>query len=518
LPPDQQIGGYPTVSQYTDTTLDAAAIDAEGRCMILEFPAFVLIGTYCPANSDGTRDEFRISFLNALDARIRNLYALGKRVVLAGDLNIIAKEIDTASAQERMRKDGITAEEFFSTPARRMLNHLIVEGQVYGERDEDRREPVLHDLCRMFHPNRKGMFTCWETKKNYRPANYGSRIDYICASTGTTDWWEDANIQEGLLGSDHCPVYATLKDRVVLEGSEINILDAMNPHGMFKGGERLREWSAKDLLPLSAKLIPEFDRRRSIRDMFMKKSPLPSSKNSGSTPLIGVDSQQILNKNQQASLMHTSAVSTPNDPPQVSSPSPSFNEAQRANPVPVKRSSEASGERSFKRSKSGSNGKHQQSTLKGQSSLKGFFKPKTTSTSSGEPSDSDAHVATRDMETAEFKTTTKHLQSSDPKETFEGDRAVETQPVDPRDGHEVVDPIVSKESWSKLLGKRKVPRCEHEEPCISMVTKKPGVNCGRSFFICARPYGPSGEKEKGTQWRCGTFIWSSDWTGDAVTR
>ncbi|KAG7101251.1 hypothetical protein HYQ46_003218 [Verticillium longisporum] len=76
----------------------------------------------------------------------------------------------------------------------------------------------------------------------------------------------------------------------------------------------------------------------------------------------------------------------------------------------------------------------------------------------------------------------------------------------------VFDPIQVKETWSKLqLGKRVVPKCEHEEPCISLLTKKPGVNCGRSFYICARPLGPSGEKEKGTQWRCGTFIWSSDW-------
>jgi AP endonuclease-2 len=35
--------------------------------------------------------------------------------------------------------------------------------------------------------------------------------------------------------------------------------------------------SPKDLLPTSARLIPEFDRRRSIRDMFVKKAT-PSSK------------------------------------------------------------------------------------------------------------------------------------------------------------------------------------------------------------------------------------------------
>ena len=34
-------------------------------------------------------------------------------------------------------------------------------------------------------------------------------------------------------------------------------------------------------------------------------------------------------------------------------------------------------------------------------------------------------------------------------------------------------------------------------------------------YKCHRPIGPSGQKESGTQWRCGTFIWASDWkSGD----
>lgn len=78
----------------------------------------------------------------------------------------------------------------------------------------------------------------------------------------------------------------------------------------------------------------------------------------------------------------------------------------------------------------------------------------------------------------------------------------------------VHDPIVSKESWSTLFRKPAVPMCEHGEPCKSMLTKKKGENQGRSFYMCTRPLGPSGAKEKNTQWRCSTFIWCSDWKGD----
>ena len=167
--------------------------------MILEFPAFVLLGVYNPATRDDSRNAYRIAFLNLLDIRIRNLVALGKRVILAGDLNIIREEIDMANAVVELRKRNLTIDEYFAMPSRRMLNQLVANGYVRGEREEQRSEPVLYDLCRSFHPDRKGMFTCWETKINARPGNFGSRIDYILCSLDMHDWFSDSNIQEGLM-------------------------------------------------------------------------------------------------------------------------------------------------------------------------------------------------------------------------------------------------------------------------------------------------------------------------------
>jgi AP endonuclease 2 len=199
LPEDERIGGYPTGEQLRQSEVDATTLDSEGRCVILEFPAFVLIGTYCPANRDDTRDAFRLGFLDMVDARIRNLVAMGKRVIWTGDLNISREELDTAAAEESMRKNGMTGEEYVSTPARRMFNQMLVGGKVIGERDEGREKPVMWDVTRGFHEGRKGMYTCWETKVNARPGNYGSRIDYVLSSVEMKDWFSDSNIQEGLL-------------------------------------------------------------------------------------------------------------------------------------------------------------------------------------------------------------------------------------------------------------------------------------------------------------------------------
>ncbi|MCJ1230295.1 Class II abasic (AP) endonuclease, partial [Toensbergia leucococca] len=69
LPKEQQIGGYPTNAQLASSVVDAATLDSEGRCIILEFPAFVLLGVYSPANRNETRDDFRLGFLDVLDAR-----------------------------------------------------------------------------------------------------------------------------------------------------------------------------------------------------------------------------------------------------------------------------------------------------------------------------------------------------------------------------------------------------------------------------------------------------------------
>lgn len=219
LPEEQQIGGYPTLEQLTRTasaadessdeegnndkqvpeTLDAATLDSEGRSVVLEFPAFVLIGVYCPAYRDESRDCFRMEFLNALDARIRNLVAMGKQVFVTGDINIARGSIDAAHAMEGIRKGTTTDEEFISGPSRRLFNALLSDGTVIGEREEGREQPVLHDICRSFHPDRAGMYTCWDTRLNTRPGNYGSRIDYVLCSLAMRDWFSDSNIQEGLM-------------------------------------------------------------------------------------------------------------------------------------------------------------------------------------------------------------------------------------------------------------------------------------------------------------------------------
>lgn len=535
LPKDQQIGGYPRPEQLSGN-IDELLLDSEGRCVILEFPAFVLLGVYSPANRDESRVEFRMEFLQALDARIRNLISEGKQVVLVGDLNVSRSEFDSTNVVETLRKEGLSIEEWMNAPSRRLFNHLIYEGTVQGDRDEGREQPVLWDLCREFHPAREGMNTCWDTKRNTRPANNGSRIDYVLCSNGLKDWFTEADIQEGLMGSDHCPVFATIADVVMTDTERVPLLAVMNPTGMVaRDGQRLREWHTKDVLPLSAKLIPEFDRRQNIRDMFTKSAGAKLSSFPSSPAPEGAQAQDPSSRVgdsarlDQFSEMSNHAenrlgLSDASDSTKLKSLTESGSEAppraKRAagfvDPLTdggsMKRNKKTNGAMSANLSILGE--KNARSTTaagtKGQKTLQGFFKPvsslavnRTTGKTGSDPDASANWKANTNAPSPYLQQTMRlptellsHHPSSAPSsqqpETNDADWSGESPDSEfqakqnlrsltlQTETNQIFDPVQAKESWSKLLRRRVLPRCEHNEPCISLVTKKPGVNCGAS--------------------------------------
>ncbi|KAI9701700.1 MAG: Class II abasic (AP) endonuclease [Bogoriella megaspora] len=555
LPSEQQIGGYLSEEQIsnlipasvTDESkkIDAAALDAEGRCVILEFPAFVLFGVYSPANSNGLRNDFRYAFLTALDTRIRNLNAMGKRVILTGDLNVSRSPLDTANSEEDMRKEEITFDEYISTPNRRIFNQLVEGGPVAGDRDPGRDEPVLWDICREFHPTRRGMYTHWEQKINARPGNYGSRIDFILCSRSMKTWFSDSNIQEGLMGSDHCPVYAIFKDQVEIDGNSLSLLDIMNPPGMFEEGKRKRTPSAKDVPATCGRFLPEFKNRQSIKSMFTRKPSLPKAPSSNefdSSAQGGLQPESQKENNHDPTPNFNASQAMKNEERTEDSsllPESTWKalDTRSLSPEKKRQAPTASPAKPPKRTKSTADSTPSVTLKKGQQSLKGFFK---STVAASPPKDTLAERAlehatglsdqlkpienhspsnpiqtrSRDSQSDEAAggpplcnpSTPTSTQASSVPDQNERQNATESPPF--------VDPIVSKESWSRLFAKPVAPRCEsHGEPCIRLQSKKKGFNLGREFWLCPRPLGPTGNKERGTQWRCPTFIWASDLQG-----
>ncbi len=300
-----------------------------------------------------------------------------------------------------------------------------------------------------------------------------------------------------------------MKDRVNVGGKETSILDVMNPPGMFRDGVRVHQWTTKNLLPMSGKLIPEFDRRRNIRDMFSRKPSLPASESSSNLILDG----QIVNDGSESIMESSESLSRQFE--QIPAALPvlqSADSSPKGNPQ-SKRSQKEASLPVAKRIKTASQPSNASDGSKGQKSLKGFFAPKVASKvarrsdgldGTGDTVENTPSLVERDETPYPFltaSTTASDTVASSPSRSQHSN------------GDSFIDPIVSKESWGKLFVRPAAPKCEHDEPCKTMLTKKTGVNCGRSFWMCARPLGPSGNKEKGTQWRCSTFIWASDWNG-----
>lgn len=318
---------------------------------------------------------------------------------------------------------------------------------------------------------------------------------------------------------------------------------------MFTGGKRQREYSTStDPLPLSGKLIPEFVGRRNIRDMFARKPSLPQSHSTNATSSSTEDA--ITKTAPEASPSATQTlhkgipVSTSISPSMAPLPalSPSVSIKKRSKP-------EATTSKPVKRTKP-SSAPAPSAAAKGQQSLKGFFKPKTLSSTAStdgsveeeipvRPSTNgtasqaypdsvaelvEAHLAASQNSHSDSPATHTATLQSDLPVRYQGVTPLSTNISPSADctramsnSNNVHDPIESKESWSKLFTRPAAPRCEgHDEPCITLLTKKPGMNLGRSFWMCPRPLGPSGAKERNTQWRCQTFIWCSDWNSSSA--
>ncbi|KAI4220412.1 MAG: hypothetical protein LQ349_008095, partial [Xanthoria aureola] len=178
-----------------------------------------------------------------------------------------------------------------------------------------------------------------------------------------------------------------IKDQINIKGEMVHTLDVMNPQGMFMDGLRQREYSTRDMLPMSGKLIPEFDGRRNIKDMFSRKPPSAKSQ-STATPLVGAKEGEDAKIDENVDLSRDQILQA--DLPTAPLANGQTAATETISPVAGKKRSSAatSTNRPLKRSRSGVSVQAAPANSKGQQSLKGFFtKPTATAqVSSAAPS------------------------------------------------------------------------------------------------------------------------------------
>ena len=165
--------------------------DHEGRVIALEFPAFFLVTVYTPNSQRGlARLDYRMTWEDAFADYLAALDQQ-KPVVVCGDLNVAHQEIDLKHPKANVQNAGFTPQE------RDKLTVLLARGFV--------------DSFRHLHPDARDRYTWWSYMANSRAKNVGWRIDYFLVSNRLASAIQRADIDDGVLGSDHCPVLLTLQ-------------------------------------------------------------------------------------------------------------------------------------------------------------------------------------------------------------------------------------------------------------------------------------------------------------------
>ncbi|KAF8074516.1 Endonuclease/exonuclease/phosphatase [Lyophyllum atratum] len=517
--------------------IDYEDLDSEGRALVLDFGLFVLVNVYCPNDGNGTaeRDIYKADFHRVLEARVKGLVEIeGREVIVVGDLNACSGVIDHCEGHLMVARgiaEGLQGEEgFWGKNVRRWLRGWMVA--------EDGTGGHMIDITRRLWPDRKGMYTCWNTRISAREANYGTRIDYILITRGLLPWVKAADIQPQIKGSDHCPVYLDLHDEIVdLNGAVLKLRDAMG----FKpdspqeppriASKHWDEYSGKQRLlqqffgkPAASSMtsiaqptpkLPEGHGKKHTADVLLVSEP---ASNAG-TPLMS-----------QGPSLATSA--SDNDVPIVLSPTPSRTQSIVQSPQSLD-STEAPPSSTTKRrltadtlARSSSSKKQKQKksqdkklgqeTTHGQAKLSTFFakphnripassSPPAASSSKGKSTSREPDADVADMDVTDMVVEADHrlamlLSSQEDAESIK------------RPGKE------SAEAWTSLLAPVQAPKCViHGEPAKELTVTKPGPNKGKKFFICSRPVGVGYDKGRGErlrehvdrQWRCDFFKWSS---------
>ncbi|GAA5960042.1 hypothetical protein JCM8115_004508 [Rhodotorula mucilaginosa] len=494
-----RIGGYPLSSEVDMDYATMKDLDLEGRTTIVDCGLFVLINLYLPNLTNAERLVFKNQFNTMVDRRVRNLIKAGREVIVVGDLNICADDLDASEPQKRARDNGL--ENFLDYPPRAWLHEFVGP------------DGPMIDITRKFHPNRRGMFTCWDTKTEARKTNFGNRLDYILITPALLPWVKDSNIQPDVVGSDHCPVYVDFHDQIEdPERGPLVLKDLLNPG--HQPGQ-----SPPDPPAFAARFFDEFSgKQQTLQSWFGKKSQAPVVKPSPSP----------------SPALATEAVA----PPAPSSSSRAASSSQEAAPL----SSTGATKKTKERSQT-----PVETKKAGQQDLTSFFKPppkpdrpkkkrkksKTgsppasasatgkTSRSSSRPKPSpsptlstsrdekDREVLVLDDDDDDNNDDVAKKEVDEDQLEAEARASAAAEPSSPMNG-------ASASKWSEIFAARPTPLCEgHNEPSRLWTVNKPGVNKGRVFYLCARPVGPGYDQGQAKihvdpQYRCNFFQWDTN--------
>lgn len=192
--------GYSGVGTWTrvqpisvKTGLGVDEYDREGRVIEMDFGKFLLFNVYFPnGGMSDDRLHYKLDFYRDFFSHADRLRAAGRSLVIGGDYNTAHNEIDLKNPKANENTSG------FLRVERDWLDRITASGYV--------------DTFRRLYPD-SVKYSWWTYRYQARTRNAGWRIDYFFVSQDLMDGGivKDAFIENGITGSDHCPVGLVLE-------------------------------------------------------------------------------------------------------------------------------------------------------------------------------------------------------------------------------------------------------------------------------------------------------------------
>ncbi|HUL57248.1 MAG TPA: exodeoxyribonuclease III [Usitatibacter sp.] len=157
----------------------------------------VLVGCLYAPNGNpqpGPKFDYKLKWMERLDAHAKTLAACGQPVVLAGDYNVIPTDFDIYNTRS-WKKDAL-----LQPAPRAAYRKLLEQGWT--------------DSLRHLHP-KEPIYTFWDYFRQHWEHNSGLRIDHLLVNGELAPRLESAGVDKWMRGlekaSDHAPTWITIK-------------------------------------------------------------------------------------------------------------------------------------------------------------------------------------------------------------------------------------------------------------------------------------------------------------------
>lgn len=155
----------------------------EGRVLVADFGGFSLASIYAP---NAQAELKRIDYKHAWNAGFADFAKSNAPLVACGDFNVAHNEIDIARPKENEGNAG------FSETERADFSEILSRAD-------------MSDIWRERNPDTV-KYSWWSYRGGARRRNIGWRLDYFLLSRSLLKNVSEADILDGITGSDHAPI------------------------------------------------------------------------------------------------------------------------------------------------------------------------------------------------------------------------------------------------------------------------------------------------------------------------